>query len=424
MKVLILCDMFPPAFAPRMGYLCKYMARAGWEPVVVTEFIDGDDTFAFLTGHAPVHYIRYYKTRSGTAGRRAEWLLLCAADFLFGYKDRRMFRAASHLLDEGGFDGILCSTYRTFPLPAAERLARKYRLPFIADLRDIIEQYPSHEYIAHPPRIFPWLDRQIIRLFRCKLLRGRNRALSRAGCITTVSPWHVEMLKAYNPSVELIYNGYDPELFYPVRPARSTPQFRLVYTGRLLSLRVRNPEWIFQAINSLSGTGVITPGKFRAQWYTDPASTECIRSFAERYSVTGYMDYFVYVPADAIPAILNESSVLLQLANRSGENGPRGIMSTKLFEAFAVEKPLLLAPSDESFLEEVIHLSQAGKAARNAAEVCDFLHHYFDMWKKKGYTTVEPRREVTESFSRREQAGQFMNILTRLHGKTPPHHSS
>ena len=35
-KVLIVCDMFPPAFGPRMGYLCKYMRQAGWNPVVVT----------------------------------------------------------------------------------------------------------------------------------------------------------------------------------------------------------------------------------------------------------------------------------------------------------------------------------------------------------------------------------------------------
>ena len=53
MKILILCDMFPPAFGPRMGYLCKYMRRAGWEPVVVTEQID-DSTFSFLKGETPV----------------------------------------------------------------------------------------------------------------------------------------------------------------------------------------------------------------------------------------------------------------------------------------------------------------------------------------------------------------------------------
>lgn len=59
-KLLIICDMFPPAFAPRMGYLCKYLTRMGWEVTVVTEYIE-DNTFEFLTGYADVYCVRYYK---------------------------------------------------------------------------------------------------------------------------------------------------------------------------------------------------------------------------------------------------------------------------------------------------------------------------------------------------------------------------
>lgn len=417
MKILILCDMFPPAFGPRMGYLCKYLARSGWEAAVLTEYID-DPTFAFLSGYVPVTYIRYYRAK-GSFGRKAEWLLLFLADFFFDYKDRKMRKAGSRLLKDGGFDGILCSVYRTFPLPAARALARRFGLPLVADMRDILEQYPSHEYIAHPPRIVPWLDKQILRMYRRKLLSGRNRALREATCITTVSPWHVERMKAYNPCVELIYNGYDPELFYPVRiPAE---QFRLTYTGRLLSLDIRNPECLFQGIRALSETGEIDPKEFRVCWYTDEASARWIRSLSEQYAVEGWMDYFGYVPAGEIPEILNQSSVLLQLANKADAKGPKGIMSTKLFEAFAVEKPLLLVRSDESFLEETIRRAQAGAAARNADDVCGFIRRYYAQWKEKRYTSIAPRREVTESFSRAKQAEQFMNLFTR-HGKTSSHH--
>ena len=45
-RVLILCDLFPPAFGPRMGYLCKYLKQAGWQVEVVAEAMD-DKTFAF-----------------------------------------------------------------------------------------------------------------------------------------------------------------------------------------------------------------------------------------------------------------------------------------------------------------------------------------------------------------------------------------
>ena len=55
-SVLILCDLFPPAFGPRMGYLCKYLAGEGWTPVVVTEQVPGD-TFDFLREGVDVTYV-------------------------------------------------------------------------------------------------------------------------------------------------------------------------------------------------------------------------------------------------------------------------------------------------------------------------------------------------------------------------------
>ena len=67
-KLLIICDMFPPAFAPRMGYLCKYLTRMGWEVTVVTEYIK-DNTFEFLTGYAKV-----YRMDMGHVSRHLVWL--------------------------------------------------------------------------------------------------------------------------------------------------------------------------------------------------------------------------------------------------------------------------------------------------------------------------------------------------------------
>lgn len=409
MKILILCDMFPPAFAPRMGYLCKYLA-AGWKAVVVTEQID-DSNFSFLTGYAEVTRINYYKA-TGKIARRLEWITILLLDFFFDCKDRKMIKVASRLLENGGFDGIIGATYRTFPLPAARTVAKRFNLPFVADTRDIVEQYVSDCYIAHPFKTFPWLDKLIVKAFRWKLLKGRNRALREADYITTVSPWHVEMMKRYNPRVELIYNGYDPELFYPEQIV--TPVFRMTFAGRLVSLETRNPRPLFEAIARLDGEGHISPDAFRVQWYTDDASREMLRPLVEEYAIGGYMDFSGYVPGDAIPGILNRSSVLLQLANKAGGLGPKGIMSTKLFESLAVEKPLLCVRSDESYLEETIRLAHAGASARTAQEAYDFIRSCYKEWTEKGYTTVQANREVTGAFSRSKQAGQFMRIFDEL----------
>jgi glycosyltransferase involved in cell wall biosynthesis len=417
MKILILCDMFPPAFAPRMGYLCKYFA-ADWHPVVLTERIN-DTHFSFLTGYAEVTYINYYKA-TGTITRRLEWIIILLLDFFFDYKERKMIKAASRILKSEKFDGILGATYRTFPLPAARIVARRFGLPFVADTRDIIEQYVGDYYIAHPCKTFPWLDKQIVKAFRRKLLKGRNRALRDADYITTVSPWHVEMMKRYNPRVELIYNGYDPELFYPEQII--TPAFRMTFTGRLVSLETRDPRPLFEAIARLAKEGPISPETFRVQWYTDDASREMLQPLVKEYAVGAYMDFFGYVPGDAIPGILNRSSVLLQLANKAGGSGPKGIMSTKLFESLAVGKPMLCVRSDESYLEETIRLAHAGASARTAQEACDFILSCYHEWQEKGYTSVQTNREVVEAFSRTKQAEQFMRIFDKLTRKKKTYH--
>ena len=152
-----------------------------------------------------------------------------------------MAKVASRLLEEGEYAGILCSSYRTFPLPAAQYIAEKYHLPLVIDLRDIVEQYASNEYIAHNFRTFSWLDRKITETFRHKLLRDRNNALRKADQVTTISPWHVEKLQAYNPNTELVYNGYDPELFYPEQ--HRTSQFVIILSWIWVTVSVSLSMW-------------------------------------------------------------------------------------------------------------------------------------------------------------------------------------
>lgn len=409
-KILIICDMFPPAFAPRMGYLCKYLKRMGWEVTVVTEYIS-DDTFSFLTGNADVSYIQFYKA-TGKIRRRLEWVWVMLLDILFHYKDRKVINACSKILKTNDYKGILCSTYRTFPLPAAQEIAKKFQLPFIADLRDIVEQYASNEYISHSLNTFSWLDTAITKAFRYRLLKDRNKALRAAHCVTTVSPWHVKVLEQYHSNVKLIYNGYDPDLFYP--QLIKTSRFTITYTGRLLSLATRNPGLLFDAIVKLADNNIIRPDTFRVVWYTDRESQSIIDQEALRKGVTSFMEYHDYVPASEIPFILNQSSILLSLANKSDQTGPKGFMTTKFFESLAVEKPILCVRSDEACLAKAIKETNSGLAATNVNEVYDFLKHYYEEWQEKGYTSSSVNRNLLLNYSRKEQAKQFARIFEEI----------
>lgn len=409
-KVLIICDLFPPAFGPRMGYLCKYLPLYGWSPTILTEAID-ETTFTFLKGEHPVTRVNFY-TANNKYLKRIQWGMTFLLDFFFGYKDKRMYKEARKLIEKESFDLILTSSYRIFPLPSAQKASRKYKLPLVVDLRDIFEQYTGNEFIAHQIPDWLGLDKPLVSLFKKKSINQRNRILKEADYITTISPWHVDTLKQYNANTGLIYNGFDPELFYPEKIR--TPEFIITYTGRLISTAMRNPELLFDALSVMHKEGSVTPDNCRVHWYVDETSWKIIIEAANKAGVSQYMDFKGYVPALAIPNILNSSSVLLLLTNKASDTGPKGIMTTKFFESLAVEKPILCIRSDESYLARAISEANAGLAATTTDEVCDFLLYYYNEWKQKGYTTSDINHKVLNNYSRKQQAKQFADIFNFL----------
>ena len=409
-RVLIICDLFPPSFGPRMGYLCKYLKQLGWEPVALTEELN-DDTFSFLSEECEVRRVNFFPASNKTL-RRVQWFFVFILDFLFGLKDARFYREAKRLHRKEKFDLVLCSTYRTFPLGAALKTARKFGIPLISDLRDVMEQYTGNEFISTSFKTIPLLDRWIVTSFRDKSLRQRNRVLRYSDWLVTVSPWHVELLKQYNPNVALIYNGFDPEVFYAEQIA--TDKFYVTYTGRILSLSMRDPSLLFEAVALLAGEKKIAPHNFRVRWFVDDASEGVLKDEAEKYGVADYMDFYGYVSANEVPAVLNGSSVLLLLTNKSSGDGPKGLMTTKFFESIAVKKPLLCVRSDESYLEQAIYEIKAGCSARTVNEAADFLMEKYTEWKANGYTSTHPDNEALNRFSRKEQATQFSALFGRV----------
>ena len=409
-SILIICDIFPPAFGPRMGYLCKYLKQSGWNPVVVTEFID-EDIFSFLEKDIDVTYIRYYKKR-GFAGK-IEWGYTFIRDVMFGYKDKRMYKEALKKAEKQNFDIVLCSTYRTFPMRAAQLFAKKIRIPLIIDLRDIIEQYTGNEFITHNLPKFLDIDKLIASIFRKKSLIVRNEILKDAAGVTTISPWHVSVMMKYNANTRLIYNGYDPEIFY--NEDIKTDKFYLTYTGRLLSTAMRNPDLLFQALERLVKEAVISPDTFQTRWFVDEKSKKNIIDAAAKYTnIDIFMTYCNYVPAAEIPKILNESSMLLLLTNKADANGPKGVMTTKFFESLAVGKPILCVRGDEGCLEEVINRTHSGLSAHNADEVYDFIKEHYTNWKENKPYIDNSNKDEIKKFSREAQALQFIEIFKQV----------
>ncbi|MDR1112871.1 MAG: glycosyltransferase [Bacteroidales bacterium] len=410
-NVLILCDAFPPAFSPRMGYLCKFLSEWGWNPVIVTEYLP-QDIYRNLVQTHDITYVNYYWSHN-RAVQKLRYALVFLADLFFNYKNWVIKRAAKKKLKKYDISLILSSSHRIFPALAACQLSRQYHIPYLMDLRDIFEQSSHNELISKKITNIKWLNNGIAAVITRKLTRQRNKILKKADIVTTVSTWHVEMLSRYNKQTHLIYNGYDSELFFP--ETVNSQQFIITYTGRLHSQEIRDPALLFEAVAHLFAQKLIDPALLRIRFYSDAASQNIIRSIAEKHGINSFIDYCKLIPHSEIPHLLNSSSILLLLTNKSSETGgPQGIMTTKLFEYLAVEKPILCVRNDEGCLEATVKSTQSGLAASSVAETACFIMEKYGEWQQKGFTRQVVNRSAIQQFSRRGQARQFVELFEQL----------
>ena len=414
-NLLIVCDAFPPAFAPRMGAISKYLQELGWNVYVLTE---KQESLGFFTEFCSqnVLELEYYKSSNKLA-----WLGGFLIDLFFENKCRRLVSLFNRHWADKKFDAVLCSTYMLFPMQAAYNISKLCKVPLVFDFRDVVEQFVGFEFAKH--RIFKsaCLNNLAHRIRRRIIIHRRNNLIANADAVTTVSPWHKDVLEkilkgrtSKCQKVDVIYNGYDPRIFYPKK--KKSKKFIIEYTGRVLDLRLQNPLLLFGAVQKLKSQRVISPSDFTVRWNTDTLSADRIRNLAAEFDVAEFNEIDDFVPQKCVPDLLNESSVILVLTNKMEKGGPHGVLTTKFFEALSVSKPILCVRSDESHLAELINDTKSGISSADADEVAMFIQKYYDIWKKRGVVNVESDREKIECFSRERQAGQFDRLLKTLVG--------
>ncbi len=402
--VYIICDIFPPAFAPRVAYLTKYIASFGWQARVFSEAIDSHQVFSDFTPSCPVHLIDL------SASSKLGKVFGQFGELALERKETRMFSAIKDLISSESLakpEAIMCFTYRKFPLKTASKLAKYWGVPFIADCRDIIEQYSRGDFLPKPLSIMGFrlraLEEQLAKVY----IKQRNKYLREANQVATVSSWHKRVLSQVNPNTSIIYNGYDDELFYPVH--HQSEQFKIIYTGRLLSLSMRNPKLLFEALKS----PLLKDLKLSLDFYTDDYSAELL--LAQKWAKDEpRLKIFAMKPSQEIPKLLADASVILLLSNEEDTaDAPKGMLTTKLFEAMAMAKPSLLCPIKEGESVSLIKQANCGIASNSSEEIAKYIYKLYQEWEQKGYTEVVLNDEFVQKFSRRRQAKEFAELLNQ-----------
>ena len=395
-KILIVTDCFPPNFAPRMGLLSANLEKLGYDITIISE--DNCEKHYNLPNLPKKVYSHNYQSNLS----KTKYYIKSFLNLIYDHKSKSFYKKYYNSIKDEKFDLVLCSTFNEFPLGLAYKISSKLQIPLVCDIRDIAEQFGNNIYSFSKRNK---LESLFTDLLRKRRLKRRNFVLQNANAITTISPWHKEFLSKFNKNVHLIYNGFSKDDFSFNESKSDT--FDIIYTGRILDTNTRNPELLFNAIEELS------LDKIRLVWYMDAKSKCIINETLQPYPKSQKLSVFMdLVSINEIPTLLQQSSIVLVLTNKSGENGPKGIMTTKFFEAVGVEKPVLCVRSDEGCLAQVISETNAGLAAKTTEEVKDFITEKYSEWQKNGFT----RQDIInkEYFCRENQAKQFVEIFNNL----------
>lgn len=365
-KILVVADAYgKPSFAPRLRFLCNYLVQQGYDLIVYTEKWQ---ELPFARNY-PIYECVFYHNHW-------DWIIKSIWSLLSDWKNRYFSTWLQRSVTNEHFDLVLCTTFSTFPLRAALDIARAKHIPLIVDIRDLDEQVPNAQYQSHRS----WWARPFRNWYKRVNIRRRNAILRQADCITTVSPWHVEFIRQFNPNVHLIYNGFDPkQFFYEAVPVS---QFLISYIGRIYEFQ--HKDLIEQAVRELNISDIVL------NWHTP--------------------DYRS-IPITEVGNEIRRSSIMLVLTSTQ----THGMMTTKFFEALGCEKPILCIPSDNGCLAQTMAETNAGLASENIDEIKQFILDKYNEWKQNGFTH-QPVRNI-EQFNRKNQAKQFEDLFchsTRL----------
>jgi glycosyltransferase involved in cell wall biosynthesis len=212
---------------------------------------------------------------------------------------------------------------------------------WVADLRDSLVAHPHRRAESLAVRAKGKVDAAVARLV------ARS-----ADAITCVSDAIADEARAFEPKgrVVTISNGCDFDDFAGLgyTPA---PRFRITHTGSFFGKR--DPRPFLTALDE-SGLDVV------ARFLGDFRSSD--REWAEERGLADRLELIPYAPRQAALELQRDSEALLLLIPDAGGRG-KGVLSGKVFEYLAAERPILAAVPPDGAAADLIRETGAGVVA-------------------------------------------------------------
>lgn len=424
-KVLIITYYWPPsggAGVQRWLKFVKYLPKNGWEPVIFTvdngeypsidESLENDipDGIEVIKSKIWEPYSFYKKF----TGRKKDELINAGflkerkkAVFLerlsvwvrgnFFIPDARKFwikpstRILSSYLKDNSIDVVISSGPPHSTHLIAKNINVNYNLPWIADFRD------------------PWTnidfynDLMLSKFADRKHKRLEKLVLSSADIILTVGKTlALELSQLGAKRVEVIENGYDKSDLNKGVINQLDDKFSIAHIGTFSPSR--NNQTLWKALSELVKEDDFFSNKLELKLIgkIDYSVTESLK----KYELESFVNHIPYLSHDLVINQQMSSHLLLLMVNNTPN--AKGIVTGKIFEYMASNRPtLVIGPSDGDVAEIV--------SKCNAGVICDF-----DDIKKMKLSILDVfyKRQVNdpsiENYSREALTMRLSNMLNDI----------
>lgn len=338
--VLIVAHHFPPEHvvgALRPARFYRYLPEFGYEPWVLTASPQPEP-------RPRVHQAPY---EPGLSGRI---LSLTAAP----YDDRPLWNsvataAGERLLRENPCRLILSTSPPYSAHLATAKLARRFGIPWVADLRDPLQGNACRKQSGP----LHWIDGRVERtmLSATRVILNTEAAFD---------DWR-RRYPAHAARFDFLYNGFDPaDLPEPAQPLDPTARRTLLHAGSLYNIEY--VRFLLAALRALAASGRLQPDRFALRFIGEaPAALTELEDF-RFFATAGFIDGEIRLyPQKEARRMMREASYLLLLD--FVRPGGSLQLPAKLFDYLPIGRPILAVTTPGSPMSRVLALSGLPHAA-------------------------------------------------------------
>ena len=438
----------------RLRALAKYLPQFGWEPIVIVpdlgfipkenddlncriiyteyedmfshfsnkfkkskssdfnDFNDSDDFKESKDSKDPIEFNDDKLKDSTSYSNPIASKAISIAGEVFAYPDgmkywhESAFKEASKIMDTEEIDAIISSSWPITCHTIAKDLKEKQNIPWIADLRDLwnLNPYVSHTFIRN------YFEKRL-----------ELKTFENADALTTTTSLAAETLATLHPMSKIvpILSGYDKDDFKfleeliaenddsPNNSTNDSSKLKFIYAGSLYGGK-RDPTYLFEAIRQLEDENKLDSSKISIEFYGDSTGLEDI---ANRYGLLDIVHIGGKIAHDEVLKKQLNSDVLLLISWDNEKE--KMFIPGKIYEYFALKKPVLSIGYKEGSLKDLVEETKVGYHVSSLESTKETLLDIYNEFVEKG--TVELNSDINiDDYSMENMAKKFADLLNEL----------